>query len=99
MIFFLNANPVGDDAKVIIYEVDDHTAMDYVTEDRVRNQRFRLKVTDDFDDWPTPKLELFIEFENCCGYWFTKRVSGFLKNASSVSYTLRDENLIADIYA
>uniref|UniRef100_A0AC34GBN2 Uncharacterized protein n=1 Tax=Panagrolaimus sp. ES5 TaxID=591445 RepID=A0AC34GBN2_9BILA len=98
MIFCLNGNSVGDDARVILYEVDDHTSMDYVTEDRVRNQRFRLIVTEDYDDWPTPSLELFIQFENCCGYWWSKRVAGYLKNGTYVSYTLRDETLFADIY-
>uniref|UniRef100_A0AC35GQG4 Transthyretin-like family protein n=1 Tax=Panagrolaimus sp. PS1159 TaxID=55785 RepID=A0AC35GQG4_9BILA len=98
LIICENRNKVGDDAKAILYELDDSTAMDYVTEDKVRNGRFRLIVKDDFNDWPTPRLELFIKFENCCGYYWTIRIGGFLKNSSLVSYTLHDDKMYASIY-
>uniref|UniRef100_A0AC34F9C5 Uncharacterized protein n=1 Tax=Panagrolaimus sp. ES5 TaxID=591445 RepID=A0AC34F9C5_9BILA len=96
-------SPLGLDCKVVLMEYDDWSGDDYVTEYRFNNGqdlvdgRFKLSMKDDFNDWPTPRLELYLEFQFCCMFW--TKYGGFLKNGSHVTYTLREGNPYADIYA
>uniref|UniRef100_A0AC34FRI4 Uncharacterized protein n=1 Tax=Panagrolaimus sp. ES5 TaxID=591445 RepID=A0AC34FRI4_9BILA len=91
---------MGSSCKAILYELDELSNPDFISEARPHGftRKFTLKVKDDFDDWPTPTLELYIEFQDCCGYELSRKIGAYLKNGTFVSYTLRDDNMYADIY-